>query len=321
MDPEIADIRPLLAGPLRWNAEGAAITVGDAVIDVGGDPQRLQPLLERCDGGQPVSALVADHGPGALELIAALLDSGAVVDAEHAWKVLHRQSSVGFALGRGITAEQLAVVQRQAFAPAGPTGDRLALPAPSGQVGALARARRSMLPADPPRPPSFAELATLLAAAYGTPVAADGTRSGAVPSAGGMYPLAVYVLLRRPLGPASPGLWWFDPQAAELVELRPGSHDVRPLFVPEPTCDALLEAGEPVVFLAADLERPCRKYGARAYRYGLIEAGAAMQAACLAATELDLPVRPIGGIDDGVLHAFLDLPDTAVALLALLVGR
>lgn len=321
MHPELDDIRPLLAGHLRWHDDGATITVGDVDVDVGGDPGRLRAVFERCDGRHPVTALTADLGPSVRELISALLDGGAVVDAEHAWRVLHRQGSVGSALGRGITSEQLEVIQRQSFAPSGPTGARVALPPSTGQVSALARARRSMLSAEEPRPPTFAELATLLDAAYGTPVAADGTRSGAVPSAGGMYPLAVHVLLRRPLGPLDPGLWWFDARTAALVELRPGPHEIRPLFVPEPTCDALLDRQQPVIFLSADLERQSRKYGARAYRYGLMEAGAAMQSACLAATELDVPVRPIGGIDDGAVHAFLGLPATGVALLAILVGR
>ena len=45
-----------------------------------------------------------------------------------------------------------------------------------------------------------------------------------------------------------------------------------------------------------------------------------MQSAQLVATELGLPLRPIGGIDDGAVHRFLGLPEAAVALLALMVG-
>ena len=63
-----------------------------------------------------------------------------------------------------------------------------------------------------------------------------------------------------------------------------------------------------------------RKYGARGYRYALIESGAAMQSVYLTATELDVPLRAIGGIDDGRVPEFLGLPDSAVALLALILG-
>jgi SagB-type dehydrogenase family enzyme len=96
--------------------------------------------------------------------------------------------------------------------------------------------------------------------------------------------------------------------------------EVDELFVAEPGCAALLARRQPILFLSADLERPSRKYGARAYRYALMEAGAAMQTAYLTATELGVPIRAIGGIDDGAVHRFLQLPDTAVPLLAILIG-
>jgi hypothetical protein len=51
-----------------------------------------------------------------------------------------------------------------------------------------------------------------------------------------------------------------------------------------------------------------------------MEAGAAMQAAYLTATELGVPIRAIGGIDDRAVHRFLQLPETAVPLLAILIG-
>jgi SagB-type dehydrogenase family enzyme len=82
----------------------------------------------------------------------------------------------------------------------------------------------------------------------------------------------------------------------------------------------LLERGGPLIFISADIARPSRKYGARGYRYALIESGAALQSAYLAATEVGVPLRVIGGIDDRLAHEFLALPDSAVALMALIVG-
>lgn len=324
MRPTLDEIRPLLAGTVRWDDAGASISTGREEVRVEGSPEALRAILGDCDGQLPVHRLAERHAE-ARDLIASLLELGGVVDAEHAWRILHRQSSVGSALGRGADADEQYALLRATFAPRSPGGPRVPLAPDPSATGATAAARRSMTPADPAVPADFGRLSAVLAAAYGFPErsAADdpSPRSGTVPSAGALYPLAVHVLLREPLGPLAPGLWWHDPRDLQLQQLRAGVEDAGPLFVPEPSCDALVARRRPIVFLSADLERPSRKYGARAYRYALIEAGAAMQAACLVATELGLPLRPIGGIDDGDVHGFLELPETAVALLALLVGN
>lgn len=318
MRPALDEIRPLLAGSVRWDDAGASVSVGRDEIRVDGDPQALRAILGDCDGELPVERLAERHA-GARDLIASLLELGAVVDAEHAWRVLHRQSSVGSALGRGVDADELDGFQRTTFVPTRAGGLRVPLAPDPSATGATAAVRRSATPADPPAPASFGPLSAVLAAAYGLR-SPDGARSGTVPSAGGLYPLVLHVLVREPLGPLAPGLWWHDPRDLQLQQLRAGDEDAARLFVAEPTCDALVARRQPIVFVSADLERPSRKYGARAYRYALLEAGAAIQSAGLVATELGVPVRPIGGIDDDAVHGFLELPDTAVALIALLVG-
>jgi len=312
------ELRPLLAGPVRWESGGVTVDLGDREVRVGGDAAALRAILGGCDGRTPVAALAVQHGEATRALLADLLAQGALVDAGDAWRTLHRQSSVGTALGRPVTEEELAGLERGAFAPAPPAGDPVPLaPAPSA-VGAAAERRRSTLPDRPGAPVSFAALSAVLAAAYG--VEGEGReRSGTVPSAGALYPLAIHVALRAPLGPLETGLHWQDPRARALRRLGPAD-DVEALFVPEPSCRALLRRGQPVAFVSADLARPARKYGPRGYRYALIEAGAALQCASLVAQELDVPIRAIGGIDDGAVHRFLRLPDTAVPLLALLIG-
>ncbi len=318
MPPALDDLRPLLAGTVRWDDSGASIDTGRDEIRIDGAPDALRAILGDCDGRRSVHDLTTRHAD-ARDLIATLLGLGAVVDAEHAWRVLHRQSSVGSALGRGLDDGELDALQRATFTPRHADGEPVPLVPDPSATGSAAAARRSARPGDPPGAASFGQLSAILAATYALRPREDAP-TGAVPSAGALYPLAVHLLLREPLGPLDPGLWWHDPAGLGLRSLRTGAADAAPLFVPEPTCAALLARGRPAVFLSADLERPSRKYGARAYRYALLEAGAAMQSACLVATELGVPVRPVGGIDDGATHGFLELPDTAVALLALLIG-
>jgi SagB-type dehydrogenase family enzyme len=307
---------------VRWEQDAAIVELGPTEVRVQGEVDALRAILGGCDGRSTVAQLVDRYGPDARALLARLLDRGAVVDAEQAWRVLHRQSSVGSALGRAIDDAELARLQQGAFVPAGPLADGPAVPlAPTASaVGAVAARRRSATPAQPSVPATFAGLSAVLAAAYSGRATDVGTGTGTVPSAGALYPLVVHVVLREPLGPAGPGLWWSDPRTAQLHRLGDPPTDAAALLVPEPSSAAMLGRRQPLVFLSADLARPSRKYGARGYRYALMEAGAAMQAAYLVATELGIPLRAIGGIDDGVAHRFLALPDTAVALLALFVG-
>jgi SagB-type dehydrogenase family enzyme len=322
MPDGLDDVRPLLAGTVRWTPDAAIVELGSTEVQVRGDVAALRTILGGCDGRSTVAQLVAQHGPDAGALMTLLLDRGAVVDAEHAWRVLHRQSSVGSALGRAIDGVELAALQRGAFVPAPPLADGGSVPlAPTpSSVGTLAARRRSATPADPSVPATFAGLSAVLAAAYSVRSSDAGTSTGTVPSAGALYPLAVHLLLREELGSAGPGLWWYDPRTARLHRLGDPPVDAAALLVAEPSSTALMGRRQPIVFLSADLTRPSRKYGARGYRYALMEAGAAMQAAHLVATDVGLPLRAIGGIDDGAVHHFLGLPRTAVALLALLVG-
>jgi SagB-type dehydrogenase family enzyme len=318
-DPD-DDVQPLLAGALRWEPAGVCVEVGDVEVHVAGDGAVLRAILGGCDGRTTIRQLTARHGDDARALLTTLLDRGALVDGEQAWRVLHRQSSAGSALGRPVDDLTLGALQAGSYAPPLPLDDGLALaPAPT-RTAALGAQRRSLAAGDAPAGAAFATLSAVLAAAYGVPAGDGGPRSGTVPSAGALYPLIVHVLLRAPLAPAAAGLWWHDPRTLRLHRLGPGCADAGALFVPEPSCAALLAREQPIVFVSADLARPSRKYGARAYRYALLEAGAAMQAASLAATELGLPLRVIGGIDDAAVHRFLGLPDAGVALLALLVG-
>jgi SagB-type dehydrogenase family enzyme len=313
-------VRPLVAGTVRWEAQAAVIEVGRDEVRVAGDADALRAILGACDGRRTVAQLVTHHGEDARALLSLLLARGALVDGEHAWRVLHRQSSVGSALGRAVDDAELAVLAAGAFAPGTPSEPTVALAPAVTTTGTLAAGRRSAAAADPPGPATFAGLSAVLAAAYAVRSPDGAPSTGTVPSAGALYPLAVHVLLREALGPADPGLWWSDPRTQRLHRLADPPTDVHALFVPEPSCAALLERRQPVVFLSADLARPSRKYGARGYRYALLEAGAALQAASLTAAEVGLPLRAIGGIDDGAVHRFLLLPDTAVALLAVLAG-
>lgn len=184
---------------------------------------------------------------------------------------------------------------------------------PTSLAAAIAsrRSRRSF----GPRPLELSGLATLLHAAYGVTAAIDGTPQAlrTVPSGGALYPLELYVVAHRVEGFA-PTLLHYDP-------LRHGLELLRPLESPAGT--ELSPYGEPlaesaaVVAMTAMFWRSRFKYGARAYRFALMEAGHVGQNLLLAAAALGLDAVPLGGFYDRNVDAFLGVDGIYEAALYL----
>ncbi|MDQ7843933.1 MAG: SagB family peptide dehydrogenase [Armatimonadota bacterium] len=166
---------------------------------------------------------------------------------------------------------------------------------------------------------SLADFATILYAAYGITrraghIARPDGRT--VPSGGALYPLDVYAAVQRVEG-LPPGVYHYDPAGHRLAALRsdsPREELVRGLVDP-----SLAEASA-VMMLAACFWRSRFKYGLRAYRFVLLEAGHLAQNVLLTAAALDLAVLPIGGYFDRRIDDLLALDgvhESVVYLLAL----
>jgi len=152
------------------------------------------------------------------------------------------------------------------------------------------------------------------------------SRSGAldlvdrpVPSAGGLYPLEVNLIVRAVDG-LDPGVYHFVPAADGLEQLR---SDPIPkslltyLFMGQPwVAQAALTA-----VLSAVPGRTLPKYGDRGYRYLLIEAGHVGQNLTLVASALGLGVVSLGGFFDDEVAGILRLDtEHEVPLYALAIG-
>lgn len=153
------------------------------------------------------------------------------------------------------------------------------------------------------RPLELSGLATLLHAAYGVTAAIQGTPQAlrTVPSGGALYPLELYVVAHRVEG-LDQALFHFDP-------LRHGLELLRPLESPagaelSPYAEPLAKSAA-VVAMTAVFWRSRFKYGARAYRFALMEAGHVGQNLVLAAAALGLDAVPLGGFYDREVDAFL----------------
>ena len=139
-----------------------------------------------------------------------------------------------------------------------------------------------------------------------------------VPSAGNLHPLSLFLLW--PGEEKHLQLAWYDDLRDSVNEFGSRSLlSVRKWFVPEGLVQSLLSLECGVVIICADLSRSSAKYGGRAFRYVLMEAGAACQNMYLFASERQIGIRAIGGFLDQSVAESLSLPSQVVPLLAILV--
>jgi SagB-type dehydrogenase family enzyme len=160
-----------------------------------------------------------------------------------------------------------------------------------------------------PQPLPLAVLGTVLEGTYAVNRMnrlADGLSflARSVPSAGGLYPLEVYVLAQRVLEVAD-GLYHYSVLGHSLEPVRTGD-----FAAPLGRClvdQYYFASANAVVFFSAVFRRTLAKYGPRGYRYILLEAGHAAQNLCLLAAEQGLGSVCIGGFFDARLNQFLGL--------------
>ena len=156
----------------------------------------------------------------------------------------------------------------------------------------LAR-RRSGLGAER-RPLTLSELATVLGASYAAAPDGEGALRRPVPSGGALYPLELYVVALAVEG-LDQGALHYDPFRHRLAELS----SVSPADVRAALVDAtLVDRASALLVVTAMFWRSRFKYGARGYRFALLEAGHVVQNAVLAATARELPALPLGGFFD-----------------------
>lgn len=165
------------------------------------------------------------------------------------------------------------------------------------------------------------ELATLLDAAYGVTGAIPGTPQAlrSAPSGGALYPLELYVSCQRVEG-LDRALYHYDPLRHCLELLRPlGPTEESGDLTPYPE---LLAKSAAFVVVTSMFWRSRFKYGARAYRFALLEAGHVAQNFLLAAEALALAATPLGGFYDRLVDQFVGVDGIYEASLYVLpVGR
>jgi len=164
-------------------------------------------------------------------------------------------------------------------------------------------------------PLTLEEVSQLLWAAQG--ITSDwGGRTA--PSAGGLYPLEVHVVVGN-VQQLAAGIYRYDPRTHELVMTAEG--DVRaPLSVAVLDQTPVNDGAINLIFTAV-YQRTTQKYGDRGIRYVHMEAGHASQNVYLQVVALGLGTVTIGAFYEDEVSRLLGLPEDEEPLYVMPVGR
>jgi SagB-type dehydrogenase family enzyme len=122
------------------------------------------------------------------------------------------------------------------------------------------------------------------------------------PSAGGLYPIDLYCFALR-VADLPAGLYYYNPLQPQLERLREG--DFSDALAQGTSLRQEAHAAAACIALVGVLPRSSFKYGQRAYRFLLLEAGHIGQNILLAAEALGLGAVPVGGFYDNDVNKLL----------------
>lgn len=147
-------------------------------------------------------------------------------------------------------------------------------------------------------------------------VSIDGNRS--TPSAGGLYPLSVYLLVLDPNLEVEVGVFRYHPKNHVLENI--GFDFPEELLFKIFDCRLAIETASIIIVISADLNVHPEKYSNRGYLYTLLEAGHAAQNGIMFATENSLGAWEYGGFSNPKLNTILKLQPHEQALISLFIG-
>jgi SagB-type dehydrogenase family enzyme len=180
-----------------------------------------------------------------------------------------------------------------------PEQGKLSEPPDAQKLTELIRSRRSVR-AFTGQAISIDNLSTLLRNSYGVTGGFELSygieqTARAVPSGGALFPLEIYIASFRVEGLA-PAIYHYNVIKHSLETVRPGlfENELGPSFYYED----MFKRVSAVVIITGILKRSALKYGERAYRFMMIEAGHVGQNLCLSACSLKLGSVMLGGFMD-----------------------
>jgi len=137
------------------------------------------------------------------------------------------------------------------------------------------------------------------------------------PSAGGTYPLEVYLVTRK-VENLEPGVYNYIPHTHSLSLVVKGEYSKK-LMEASLNQKWVGDASFNLV-IAADFSRTTRVYGERGVRYVYLEAGHAAQNVYLQAVALELGCVVVGAFNDELVKSYLELPKNIEPIYVIPIG-
>ncbi len=171
-------------------------------------------------------------------------------------------------------------------------------------------------------PLTMAQVSQILWAANGN-LPADaitGATTKVIASAGGLYPLEVFLVCgQNTVGELPAGVYQYNSQGNSLRAITTG--DNRNLVAHAAHRQLFLGQAPALVVIGAVFQRTTAKYGNRGMQYVFMDAGAANQNVLLQAESLGLHVATVGAFVDAQVVGALKLPAGVTPLMIVAVGK
>jgi thiazole/oxazole-forming peptide maturase SagD family component len=282
-------------------------------------------LLQRCTGRRPVERVLADVAREFPDLdtslIAAALQGlvrrGVVLDSRSAFDAFMPLLENPQWFARSLSAGEIRAYTRSPRLPVREGVQVYGLGQRDTELARLQAQRRSCRDFGS-QPVGLDDLGHVLVSGYSV-------RNHAIPSAGGLYPLKLYVIIAAG-GELPQGYYEYDPEAHVLHRFGAPFDDLAVAYAFDSDEGPLPHRAPAAIVIAADMQRDPGKYGNRGFLYTILEAGLASATIAFAATELGLATLPYGGYLDDPLAAALRIDDgrqerRVRPLLSIMLGR
>jgi SagB-type dehydrogenase family enzyme len=150
--------------------------------------------------------------------------------------------------------------------------------------------------------------------------AVTGATTKVIPSAGGLYPLEVYLVAGKDtVGKIPAGVYRYNPRNNSLQPVNAGDH--RAPLGHAALSQMWLAKAPALIVIGAVFQRTTAKYGNRGLQYTFMEAGSATQNLYLEAESQGLRAGSVGAFHDAQVSGVLKLPPNVSPLFIMAFGK